>query len=476
MSWINRENKSRRGDEEKKYPFAKWMSWLFLAVSMLLLIYTYYRAEITYQGANHVKYFKYYLISLAGILFWGVVLRLREGIRANIVTIIIALIIGLYMIEGGLTLLGLGQPQNNRAAAVAAAELGVEYDERSKLQVIDGLIEKGVDAVPAVRPADVLTMDEELLPLGGVSNKTTVATNENGYYMVYTSDRYGFNNPDSEWDAEQVEWLLTGDSFTEGEAVNPGEDVAGQIRLITKQPTINVGRGGNGPLIELAELREYAELVKPKKVLWLYFEGNDLKGDLQGEKLNPILMQYMEDGFSQNLINRQKEVDSRLREYVDSRLREYLVSEQAQGQTETQLYRTRWIRLYAIRSMISFDDDVDFDVNVDDPLFAKILTKAKAHVEGWGGELYFIYLPEYSRYKKVEVSHNDFGKKSEVIDLVKRLNIPVIDIHQETFADHPDPLSLFPFRLSGHYNADGYAEVAKAIVDSVKEHEEQNNK
>ena len=71
MSWINRENKSRGGDEEKKYPFAKWMSWLFLAVSMLLLIYTYYRSEITYQGANHVKYFKYYLISLAGILFWG---------------------------------------------------------------------------------------------------------------------------------------------------------------------------------------------------------------------------------------------------------------------------------------------------------------------------------------------------------------------------------------------------------------------
>ena len=146
-----------------------------------------------------------------------------------------------------------------------------------------------------------------------------------------------------------------------------------------------MGRSGNGPLMELAELREYAELVKPKKVLWLYFEGNDLKGDLQGEKLNPILMQYMEDGFSQNLINRQKEVDSRLREYVDSRLREYLVSEQAQGQTETQLYRTRWIRLNAIRSITGFDGDVDVDVdvNVDDPLFAKILTKAKAHVEGW---------------------------------------------------------------------------------------------
>jgi len=163
--------------------------------------------------------------------------------------------------------LGLWQPHNIRAAAIAAAaELGVEYDERSKLQVIDGLIEKGVDAVPAVRPADVLTMDEELLPLGGVSNKTTVATNENGYYMVYPSDRYGFNNPDSEWDAEQVEWLLTGDSFTEGVAVNPGEDVAGQIRLITKQPTINVGRGGNGLLVEMAGIEPASENFQSKSL------------------------------------------------------------------------------------------------------------------------------------------------------------------------------------------------------------------
>ena len=29
-------------------------------------------------------YFKYYLIALTGILFWGVVLRLREEIQANI--------------------------------------------------------------------------------------------------------------------------------------------------------------------------------------------------------------------------------------------------------------------------------------------------------------------------------------------------------------------------------------------------------
>ena len=61
-----------------------------------------------------------------------------------------------------------------------------------------------------------------------------------------------------------------------------------------------------------------------------------------------------------------------------------------------------------------------------------------------------------------------------MIDLVKKLNIPVIDIHQEVFADHLDPLALFPLRMSGHYNADGYSEVAKAIVTSVNKYEQSN--
>ena len=57
---------------------------------------------------------------------------------------------------------------------------------------------------------------------------------------------------------------------------------------------------------------------------------------------------------------------------------------------------------------------------------------------------------------------------------MKGLDIPEIDIHQEVFANHPDPLALFPFRLVGHYNANGYSEVAKAIVASVIKYEQSN--
>ncbi len=482
MSRINRESHSKNNDGEKTYPFARWMSWLFLAASILLLIYTYYRAEITRQGTMGAQYFKYYLISLAGILFWGVVLRLRDGARANIVMAVTSLVVGLYMVEGGLTFLGLGQPSHYSAAV----EQGVEYDERSKLEVIEDLIAEGVDAVPTVLPSwltEVIGVNEEdvgdLFPLAGVSNKTTVCCNESGKYLIYKSDRHGFNNPDNQWDLKRIEWFLTGDSYTQGVAVQPGQEIAGQIRSIAHDSAISVGSGGNGPLVEYAALVEYGKALKPVKVLWVYYEGNDLSGDLQREQANPPLMQYMEDGFSQNLINRQQEIDNRLEEYIAS-AKAQTQAQQAQQLLQARLAqlaqhnkKTHWMRLGAIRDVMSFDAVVDVDVDVDNPLFAKILTKAKTKVETWGGELYFVYLPEIHRYDRIGVSHDSFRKKAEVIEVVKELGIPVVDIHQEVFADHPDPLALFPFRLGPHYvgphyNADGYAEVAKAIVENIK--------
>ena len=55
-----------------------------------------------------------------------------------------------------------------------------------------------------------------------------------------------------------------------------------------------------------------------------------------------------------------------------------------------------------------------------------------------------------------------------MIELVRTLNIPVVDIHEKVFSDaYIEPLDMYPFGLPGHFNAAGYAEVAKEIVESV---------
>ena len=103
---------------------------------------------------------------------------------------------------------------------------------------------------------------------------------------------------------------------------------------------------------------------------------------------------------------------------------------------------------------------------VIDPSFAKILLQAKKDVNSWGGEIYFVYLPEFRRYK-YNVNHNSYNKKQEVIDLVKKLDIQVIDIHKEVFLKYKYPLELFPFERHNHYNAKGYKLVTKGIISSI---------
>ena len=116
----------------KRFKFAKGVIWLFLVLSVLLLIYTYYRAEIIYQGNVSEKYFKYYVISLTGILFWGLVTRLKDELKLNIVMAITILVVGVYLIE---------------------IVLQSQFDTRSRYQVYQDLKTAGLDAVPRVIPA-----------------------------------------------------------------------------------------------------------------------------------------------------------------------------------------------------------------------------------------------------------------------------------------------------------------------------------
>ena len=63
----------------------------------------------------------------------------------------------------------------------------------------------------------------------------TIYCNENGYFSNYFSDRYGFNNPDNEWDKKQIDYVLVGDSFTHGACVNRPYDIASNLRRLSKK-------------------------------------------------------------------------------------------------------------------------------------------------------------------------------------------------------------------------------------------------
>ena len=52
-------------------------------------------------------------------------------------------------------------------------------------------------------------------------------------------------------------------------------------------------------------------------------------------------------------------------------------------------------------------------------------------------------------------------------NLIKELNIPIINLKKEVFDKHPDKLSLFPFRAPGHYTPEGYKLIAEKIIELI---------
>ena len=57
-------------------------------------------------------------------------------------------------------------------------------------------------------------------------------------------------------------------------SVNWNESISAVLREAGFR-AISIGKLGNGPLIEFAALKEYAETLKPKIVLWVYY-ANDM--------------------------------------------------------------------------------------------------------------------------------------------------------------------------------------------------------
>ena len=99
---------------------------------------------------------------------------------------------------------------------------------------------------------------------------------------------------------------------------------------------------------------------------------------------------------------------------------------------------------------------LDSICKVVDPTVAHTLQFANQK----NSNFYFVYLPEYGRYKLNNYKQRNYKKVKKIL---KKLNIPLIDIHKEVFENEENPLKLFPFELSGHYNVEGYQKVAEAI-------------
>ena len=359
------------------------------------------------------------------------------------------------------------------AEAILTAGTGRRLVQKPPGTLANELRNRGIDAYPAVFPALHVDSDGQslgagkILPLAGISAKLTVCCNETGRDMVYRSDRYGFNNPDEVYEAP-ADIALVGDSFTHGFCVQPGEDVGGQLRRLGWR-AVNLGYGSQGPLLELATVREYAAPMRPRYVVWLYYEGNDLR-DLDHERRSATLLRYLDAGFSQGLASRRDEVSAALEDLVrrragqSSALREALRDSRA-----VQFLRLAQVRHATATTLLAFPELGGGPYGEHDSeilgMLVKALARAKADVDGWRGQLHFLYLPASSRYV-AGVDHARLHSRARVLAAVRALQIPVIDFHA-TVEAMGDPSRIFP-HPDAHLSAAGYALLARTIDEALR--------
>ena len=319
-----------------------------------------------------------------------------------------------------------------------------------------------------------------VVPLAGVPNvSTAVWVTPSEEPVVYIADRFEFRNPDAVWNSEHVLVAAVGDSFAFGAESTIENSIVGRLRSL-EPSTVNLARGGNGPLAELATIREYLTAFEPEIVIWFYYR-NDLEQDLNRERGDPVLSRYTEPDFTQDLAADPEGFAAAFRQaYIEKALAQkdpppvlpttdekpgWLERLQF-GQGANPLNNLSFLTLRRTRTSLGLvKGGGDWPDPLEQPM-KNILAQAKGSIAQWGGELVFVYLPSWAEI--VDNDRTKFDFRNAALSAARAAEIPVLDLF-EKFDAHPDPKSLWPNRKPGHYGPDGNALAAREVVRWLEE-------
>jgi len=433
-----------------KFKF-NFISLVFLCLSFFLFSYTFFKSEIVYKGMQNEYYLKFYFFSLVIFLLSLISFFLGSKIRNNLALLIFSSYFVLVLIE----ILISKNIFNEINIFKYESKNSKKFDRRDRYEIFSDLTILDPNIKITLPPSQLLEYNKNLFPLGGISNSKTINCNENGEYSIFSSDRYGFNNPDFVWDNKKKLITIIGDSYGMGSCVNRPLDIASQIRkkLNSKGEVVNLSYGGNNLLIEYASLIEYYDEINSKHLIWLVYE--DDANNPQEIVTNSILSNYIEnDSFSQSLPIKQKEIDAHLNQIIPEKFSNFKDKNKYSKIFET-------IKLYNLRKLIK---NYDLKYKLFDDYSEIIFKKTKEFSEKRGFKIIVVYIPSIKTIKTKNYQNNN---NKSLISLLKKLNIDVIDVGKE-FNKISDVNSYIPLSLPGHFNEAGYKRISDIIFENIK--------
>jgi hypothetical protein len=292
------------------------------------------------------------------------------------------------------------------------------------------------------------------------------------YHFDVQYDRNGFRN---DHEIEQASIVVIGDSFVEAGLVRHEDLLSTHLSQLLRVETANLGLRGYGPQQELIVLKRYGLKLRPKVVLWFFFEGNDLP-DVQR------YARYIQDwdktlkqlhGFQARSFTR---TASRALERL-GRLPSHRLSPEglrrscrflhSQDEDSKTLY-------FAYAGLpLSREDLVSLE------MAQRSFQEAKRLASDRGAQFLFVYVPiKFSVYRDFcEFPANGYGKQWQGNDLPAMLeswcraqDIAYLNLI-EPLKEHAARGELVYFPDDGHWNALGHAVVATIIADFITSHE-----
>ena len=419
-----------------------FISIFFTAISVFILSYTFYYSEIKFESTRQEFYFKYYLLSLIFLCFSISSFFFSKDWIEKIFLIFVSVFFTFYILELYLLLKYKSKFDFNNY------NIRKEYNENKK-------INKKITI--AMLPRQI---NKNLYSFAGISKKETIYCNEHGYFTKFKSDRYGFNNEDINWDYENIDYVMVGDSFLLGSCVEKEDTITGNlVKISGSSKVLNLGYSGNGPLIEYATLREFLPLVSAKYVIWIYYEGNDFF-ELKKRLNNKFLTQYINNyDFKQNIAEKQNIIDK----HLEKRVFNFAKQKPNENINMNILTIKQFLKLYKLRTF--FFEPLFTKSNYKE--FEKIISDTKKFVYQNNANLIFVYIPTYEYLVSPKISRHKKNYK-KVLEIIGSHKIKFVDMYPK-FKSINNPLKLYPFKDDGHLDGFGYKIVADSIIKAVNQ-------
>jgi hypothetical protein len=422
------------------------------------------------------------VVGVLAVLAVGVCMFLsfsgKLNVSISIATIILSFALGYYVLKlTGRDLLAIIDTKVVRSLSVAASKADSgpvsppewvssrPVDARTPTDISKALNALGIAHNSMYNPVGYLALIDNnkmppFLPLSSMPNAVTFGCNEGDQrdFPIWRIDRYGFNNDDTIYAYKDL-GIFVGGSFAQGSCVHQDETLGGVLRR-NGYPTANMGIGGFGAVAALATLKEYAEHLKPKVVLWQFYDPNDIFLLTQWDLRSSFLLHYLRDEFSQDLIHKQDAIidfwkthgkwGEAYREFYDSEK-----SPELKAAWEKRLDGN----LPLVRQLLGLDISSLRD-NADVlQVYEKIFEIAKRRVSAWGGKIYLVMIPNMQIYSGHVPKY-----QSAVVKIMQKLGIETIDADEAIRTDK-DPMSYFALRTGwSHFNARGYRITAQQIA------------